>query len=104
MVQFFYSSGMLWGCKGVVLGRNNVIRSKEDDNLSSGWWNRGPGLKVVGFGSKSSRSTSECISFDAKECRGLTEVVLDRNNSIRSKGDDNSSSSWWDKGPGVEMA
>ena len=35
-----------------------------------------------------------CIGFDAREPRGLMEVILGRNDPARAEGDDDPSSSW----------
>jgi len=46
------------------------------------------------LGPEMDRMGSECISFDAREPRGLMEVTSGRNDPARAEGDDDPSSGW----------
>jgi len=49
-------------------------------------------------------NNTDCVVFDAKRLRGCTGVVSGQNYMAGAEGDNSSSSGWWDKVPGVEMA
>ena len=54
-----------------------MAEAKRNDSSSSREQDKCPGVEIARFGSKSSQSESECMSFNARKPLGLTEVVSD---------------------------
>jgi len=70
--------------------KNTSIRVAFDAGRS-----RGHGDTITPWlGPVMDRMGSECIGFDAREPRGLTEVASSRNDPARAEGDDDPSSGW----------
>lgn len=75
-----FDANRLWGWKGIVSGLNDSVRSTGDNDSSSSWWDKGPGLKIVIW----LEIEPEYIGIKARRCEGAVrgEIELETHESV----------------------